>query len=109
MRSKVGFDRIKRRVVSYHQPLRMMHVHDKDNGELVTDPVIYGSNLGVGQYSAATGKIEAERFSSRQAVSDKKERPGGMSMTERYFPSLMGIRSWASSTGSESKHPRPDQ
>ena len=60
----------------YHRHLRMTYVHYKDDGELVADPVVYASSLGVGQYDAAA-KIEAEWFSSRQGALDKKECPAG--------------------------------
>ena len=78
--------------------LRMTYVHYRRNGDIVVDPVVYNSKLGVGQYDAAAGKIEAEWFFKIDGHAKKGERADGgfeiesiHSRDSLYFPNVKNL------------------
>ena len=83
---------------NYFRSLRMTYVHYKRDGGIVVDPVVYNSKLGVGQYDAAGGTIEAEWYFKIEGQAKKAERAAGGFGIENignndamYFPNVTNL------------------
>ena len=64
----------------YYRMTKIVYAHYKDNGDIVTDPFIEQSPLGVGQYDARWRKIEAEWFFAASDGVDKRQNATGFEM-----------------------------
>lgn len=65
---------------TYYRKTKIVYAHFKDNGDIVDDPFIEQSPLGVGQYDAYWEKIQAEWYFAASDGVQKRENATGFEM-----------------------------
>ena len=86
----------------FYRKTKIVYNHYKDNGDIVDDPFIEQSSLGVGQYDATWNKIQAEWYFGASDGLSKRENATGFEIRTitnnayLYFPKFRNLTANAS-------------